>query len=216
MPVLGVSLVGNFQIFNAYLLWAQLNYQLQVFGMIMPVTWILSLGCIVGVATLAGSMLFWRWWSKRHPEPSEIAKIVLGAFLMACAPLILAAASYVVASTGHRVSLGWAIVFELVNDFGYANVVPVGLALYSRSAPKAVGGMMTGAFYVLFFVANMLVGWIGGFLDRMPGTEFWLLHSAVVFSAALVLLLARGALQRVLTPAAESIDPPALMGKSTA
>jgi proton-dependent oligopeptide transporter, POT family len=162
------------------------------------------------------SMLFWRWWSKHHAEPSEIAKIVLGAFLMACAPLILAAASYVVASTGHRVSLVWEIVFELVNAFGYANVVPVGLALYSRSAPKAVGGMMTGAYYVLFFVANMLVGWIGGFLDRMPGTEFWLLHAAVVFGAALVLLLARGVLQRVLTPAAESINPLAPIATSTA
>ncbi len=216
VPVLGVSLVGNYQIFNAYLLWAELNYELQVFGMNMPVTWILSLSCIITVGTLAASMLFWRWWSKHHTEPSEIAKIVLGAFLMTCAPLILAAASYVVSSTGHKVTLVWAVVFELVNDFGYANVVPVGLALYSRSAPKAVGGMMTGAYYVLFFIANMLVGWLGGLLDRMPGTEFWLLHSGVVFSAALLLLVARGALQRVLTPAAESINPLTPIVTSTA
>jgi POT family proton-dependent oligopeptide transporter len=115
------------------------------------------------------------------------------------------AASYVVATTGHKVSLVWAIAFQFVNDFGYANVVPVGLALYSRSAPKAVGGMMTGAFYVLFFFSNMLVGWLGGFLDRMPGTKFWLLHVAVVFSAALLLLLMRGTVQRVLLPVSESI-----------
>jgi len=101
----------------------------------------------------------------------------------------------------------WAVVFEFVNDFGYANVVPVGLALYSRSAPKAVGGMMTGGFYILFFFANMLVGWLGGFLDRMPGTEFWLLHAAVVFGAALLLLMVRRTVQSVLTPADESNIP---------
>lgn len=216
VPVLGVSLVGNFQIFNAYLLWAETNYQLQVFGMTMPVTWILSLSCTISVATLAASMLFWRWWSKNRAEPSELGKIILGAFMMACAPLILATASYVVAATGHRVTLVWAVAFEFVNDFGYANVVPVALALYSRSAPKAVGGMMTGGFYVLFFFANMLVGWLGGFLDRMPGTEFWLLHAAVVFSAGLLLLMVRGTVQRVLTPDDESIIPLVPVGGSAA
>lgn len=214
VPVLGVSLVGNFQIFNAYLLWAETNYQLQVFGMTMPVTWILSLSCTISVTTLAASMVFWRWWAKSRAEPSEIGKIILGAFMMACAPLILASASYVVAATGHKVTLVWAVVFEFVNDFGYANVVPVGLALYSRSAPKAVGGMMTGGYYVLFFVANMLVGWIGGFLNRMPGTEFWLLHAAVVSSAALLLLMVRGTVHKVLTPAGESITSFAPVGRS--
>jgi len=214
VPVLGVSLVGNYQIFNAYLLWAESNYRLQVFGMTMPVTWILSLSCAISVATLAASMLFWRWWAKSRAEPSEIGKITLGAFMMACAPLILAAASSVVAATGHRVTLVWAVAFELVNDFGYANVVPVGLALYSRSAPKAVGGMMTGGFYVLFFFANMLVGWLGGFLERMPGTEFWLMHAAVVFGAAILLLMLRRTVQRVLTPAGEPTNPLLSVGEA--
>lgn len=216
IPVLGASLVGNMQIFNAYLLWAEVNYQLHVFGVTMPVTWILSLSCIVSVATLAASILFWRWWAKSHTEPSEIDKIALGAFLMACAPVILAVASYVVASSGHRVSLLWAAAFELVNDFGFANVAPVGLALYSRSAPKSLGGVMTGGYYVLFFFANMLVGWLGGFLGRMPGTEFWLLHSAIVFSAALLLLMVRGTVQRVLTPTEESTVPLVAIGTSAA
>lgn len=39
-------------------------------------------------------MLFWRWWCRHQAEPSEIAKMVSGAFLMACAHLIFAAASY--------------------------------------------------------------------------------------------------------------------------
>jgi POT family proton-dependent oligopeptide transporter len=136
-----------------------------------------------------------------------MTKITLGAFMMAAAPLVLAAGSYVVVESGHKITLVWAVVFELINDFGFANLAPVALALYSRSAPKAVGGMMTGVYYVLFFFANMMVGWFGGFLERVPGTQFWLLHAAVVFTAALVLLTVRGAVKRVLAPADESIVP---------
>lgn len=170
VPALGVSLVGNMQISNAYLLWAETNYQLQVFGITMPVTWILSLSCIISVVTLAASMMFWRWWAKYRAEPSEIWKIILGAFMMACAPLILAAASYVVATTGHKVTLVWAVVFEFVNDFGYANVVPVGLALYSRSAPKAVGRWHDDRRILRYL---LLRKYAGGLDRRVPRPHAW-------------------------------------------
>jgi len=41
--------------------------------------------------------------------------------MMAAAPLVLAAGSYVVVATGHKITLVWALVFELINDFGFAN-----------------------------------------------------------------------------------------------
>jgi POT family proton-dependent oligopeptide transporter len=83
----------------------------------------------------------------------------------------------------------------------------VGLALYARSAPKSIGGMVTGVYYVLLFFTNMLVGWLGGFLERMSGGQFWMLHVAVVGSAALVLLAVRGPVARILVPAEEAIVP---------
>jgi hypothetical protein len=176
LPVLGAALVGNFQVFNAYLLWAENNYDLTVLGWAMPVTWLLSVGSVIVLASIAGSVIFWRWWARHRREPSEITKMTLGAFMLACAPLAPALCSYFVAGTGHKASLVWAVVYEVINDIGYANFLPVGLALYSRSAPKAIGGTMTGVYYVLLFFTNMLVGWLGGFLERVPGTRFWMLH----------------------------------------
>jgi proton-dependent oligopeptide transporter, POT family len=61
--------------------------------------------------------------------------------------------------------------------------------------------MMTGAYYLHLFAANLLAGWPGSFMERMPGSHFWLLHSAVVFGAALTLLLLRGTVSRLLVPA---------------
>lgn len=60
--------------------------------------------------------------------------------------------------------------------------------------------MVTGLYYVLLFFTNMLVGWLGGFLERMSGVQFWLLHVAVVGSAALVIMAVRGTVGKVLAP----------------
>lgn len=212
LPVLGAALAGNFQIFNAYLLWSERTYRLEVFGFHMPVTWLLSIGSLISVAILAGSVLFWRWWATHREEPPPLDKMTAAAFILGAAQLILAAGSALCAATGRKLGLEWAVAFEIVNDIGYANLLPVGLSLYARAAPKALGGMMTGVYYVHLFFASMLVGWLGGFLERVSATRFWLMHAALVFGAALVLLAVRLPLIAALAPPADATPRPAAAG----
>jgi POT family proton-dependent oligopeptide transporter len=209
LPVLAVGIVGNQEIFNAYMVWAERSYDLVLFGHAMPVTWILSFGNISSTLTIVASVLFWRWWGRRHREPDEITKIALGTVLGAMAPLTLAFASLLIAQTGQRVSLGWAVLFQLVNDLGFANVVPIGLALYSRAAPKGLAGMMIGVYYIQLFLGNMLVGRLGGLLDQMSGTSFWLLHSGLMTVSAAILLAVRVVAGKALAPAYDIAAKPA-------
>jgi POT family proton-dependent oligopeptide transporter len=65
-------------------------------------------------------------------------------------------------------------------------VFPVGLALYARLSPKAVAGTMLGVYFLHLFMANNLVGWLGGLLERLPGTQFWALHAGLVGSAGIL------------------------------
>ena len=37
---------------------------------------------------------------------------------------------------------------------------------------------MLGIYYLAFFAANKLVGYVGGLFETMPTTTFWLLHVA--------------------------------------
>ena len=69
--------------------------------------------------------------------------------------------------------------FHLLNSIGFANVFPVSLALYARVAPPALSATIIGIYYLAFFGANNLVGWIGGLLEKMSVTQFWLLHAAL-------------------------------------
>jgi POT family proton-dependent oligopeptide transporter len=201
VPVLALSLVGNQEIFNAYLIWAESNYQLMFSGKQMPITWILSFGAIISSASIVVSVAFWRWWAARWREPDELLKIAIGIGIAALAPLLLVVASNLVASSGQRVGLGWAIAFEAINDLGLSNIFPIGLALYSRSAPKGLSGLLIGVYFLHLFVANLAVGWLGGLLEKMSGSAFWLLHASLVCSAAVLMLLVRFTVGRSLAPA---------------
>lgn len=209
IPVLALSLVGNQEIFNAYMIWAQKNFQLVFFGKTMPITWMLSLDAFFSTFLMAGSVLFWHWWAKRWTEPDEITKMVIGVVIAALAPTVLAVASLVVAATGHPVSLGWAVAFHILNDLGFANVLPVGLALYSRAAPKGFSGLMVGVYYLQLFLANMIVGYLGSLLDVMPATQFWLLHVGLMAIAAVILIAVRHFAGGILAPSYNHAGKPA-------
>ena len=205
LPVLAVAIVGNNQIFNAYLVWGEASYQLTIFGMHMPITDLLAYGSIISAATIALSVAFWRWWATRLPEPDEITKIAIGVTLSAGAPLLLVIAASIIAAHGGRVSLWWAIGFEIINDLGFANVIPVGLALYSRAAPKGMTSVFIGVYYLHLFMGNFFVGWVGGLLGTMSATSFWALHVGLILGSAVILIVVKLLFGRILAP---SYDEP--------
>ena len=200
LPVLAAGIVGNQQIFNAYMLWAPATIDLVFFGRTMPTTWLITVDSVLSASALLAVLAFWRWWGRRFTEPAEVTKIVLGLFLCAAALLMLVAAAQIAAG-GHKASLGWALAFHVLNSIGGANLLPVGLALYTRAAPRALAGTVLGLYFLHLFAANNLVGWLGGLLEKLPGTQFWLLHAALVGGAGVVFLAARHFFGHLLAPA---------------
>ena len=191
IPVLVLSIVGNQQYSNAFPLWSEKHMDLVLFGWQVPVTWLQAIDAFVSTATMLASIAFWRWWSKRRREPDELTKMGWGAILAAGGPALTVLAAGVVDATHGKVSLVWTLGYTLVNDLGFANILPVGLALYSRAAPARLEGLMIGIYYLHLFVGNAFVGWLAGFLETMPGREFWGLHAALVLTSGVLLLACR-------------------------
>ena len=204
LPVLAVASIGNEQMFNAYLLWGERSYDLSIGNWTMPVTWLISIDSVIAIAAMSGSLAFWRWWATRRREPDEITKLALGAMICAVAPLVLVAAA-VTADGGGRVSLGWALPFHAINEIGFANLYPVGMALFSRCAPRGLGSTMIAVFFLHMFASNMLVGWLGGLLGTMSGPSFWLLHAGLIGGAAMILLFVRSFAGRILAPTEQPV-----------
>jgi len=207
LPVLTIAIIGNQQIFNAYLVWAERNADLIFFGKKMPTTWLITLDSIVSVSFLAGAVVFWRLWSKKFPEPAEITKIGIGSLVAVTGFISLAIGAAIAASSGTKVAIGWLITFHVLNSIGFANIFPVSLALYARVAPAALSATIIGIYYLAFFAANNLVGTIGGLLEKMPATHFWLLHSALCGIAGIIFLLAGHLFGHLLAPSDNENKP---------
>ena len=208
LPVLTMAVIGNQQIFNAYLVWAEKSADLLFFGKKMPTTWLITLDSILSVSCLAGAVVFWRLWSKKFPEPAEITKLGIGSLIAVTGFISLAIGATIAASSGGKVSIGWLITFHLLNSIGFANVFPVSLALYARVAPAALSATIIGIYYLAFFAANNLVGWIGGFLEKMPVTQFWLMHSALAGTAGIIFLIAGRLFGHLLAPGESETSGP--------
>jgi POT family proton-dependent oligopeptide transporter len=203
LPVLAFSIVGNQQIFNVYLVWSEANYQLTFFGWTVPSTWMMSFDAVFSFITMIGVISFWRWYGKKRKEPDELTKIILGVFISMFAPLALAGASTVVAQTHHPVGLIWAVAFHFINDTGFAMVLPVGLALYSRAAPKGLGGTMLAVYYLHLFIANFfIVGTLGARYGTMPDNQFWMWHVYLMAGALSVLIVVKLLFGKLLVPKA--------------
>jgi POT family proton-dependent oligopeptide transporter len=201
LPVLTIAVIGNQEIFNAYLVWAERNANLVFFGRKMPTTWLITLDSVVSVSFLAGAVVFWRVWAKRFREPAEITKMGIGS-LFAVTGLVSLAMGAAFADGG-KVSIWWLIAFHILNSIGFANIFPVSLALYARVAPAALSATIIGIYYLHLFAANNLVGWIGGLLETMPASRFWLLHAALCGIAGVIFLVAGRLFGHLLAPCEE-------------
>ncbi|MEJ6004649.1 peptide MFS transporter [Paucibacter sp. AS339] len=209
IPVLMLSIVGNQQYNNAFPLWSQKHMDLLLFGWQVPVTWLQAVDALTSTGTMLGSLAFWRWWATRRREPDELTKMAVGSLVAASGPALLVLAAASIAGTDQRVSFIWTIGYTLLNNLGFANILPVGLALYARAAPRQLAGLMIGVYYLHLFLGNSFVGWLAGLLEEMPGTQFWGLHAVLVAAAGLLLLTIKFLFGRVLLPDAAAEAPSA-------
>lgn len=175
IPVLGVSLLTNQEIFNAYLVWGDQQFDLRLLN--NTSSWLITVDATVSFTMLVAVAAFWKWWGTRRREPDEISKMIIGSLFTVAGGLCLFMAA-LTQSEGGKISLFWPMMFELCNSIGFAHVLPISLALFSKISPKQITSTVIGLYYFAFFIANAVVGWVGGLYSSLPTTTFWLIHVA--------------------------------------
>jgi POT family proton-dependent oligopeptide transporter len=175
IPVLAVSLLTNQQIFNAYLTWGDQQFDLRLLN--NTSSWLITVDAAVSFSMLVAVAAFWKWWGTRYPEPDEITKIIIGSAFTIVGGLCLFMAA-LTQPPGGKISLFWPMMFELFNSIGFAHTLPISLALFSKISPKQITATVIGLYYLAFFIANAVVGYVGGLYSSLPTTTFWLIHVA--------------------------------------
>jgi POT family proton-dependent oligopeptide transporter len=177
IPVMAISLLTNQEIFNAYLVWGDQQFNLNFMGTTLPSSWLITLDATLSFSMLVAVAAFWKWWSLKHREPDEISKMIIGSFFTIAggACLFMAALTQ---PAGGKIGLFWPFMFHLLNSIGFAHILPISLALFTKIAPKQITATVIGLYYLAFFAANKIVGYIGGLYSSLPTTTFWLIHIA--------------------------------------
>ncbi|EHH68495.1 Di-/tripeptide transporter [Gluconobacter morbifer G707] len=186
IPVLAIAALPNEEIFDGYLLWGQQHYALTLLGYPFPVSALLSLDGFISTITAVAVLGFWKVYARYRPDVSEITKVAIGTFIASFSPLLLALGSWITPQP-HQLSLLWGIAFHTVNDIGFAMNYAIGMALFSRAAPKSVNTIMVACFSLHLFLANLIVGKFSTLLGHVSDATFWFLHSGAALGASVVL-----------------------------
>lgn len=190
--------VASFQIYDVGPIWTQQHVTSNIGRFRIPVPWyqsIYSLASILGVP-----LLFWMWrrQASRGREPHDLAKIGVGAGLAAASNLILVAP--ILAFGDAPVDPIFPLLYCVGLGISFLYYWPTLLALVSRAAPARVNATMMGIAFTSLFASNILIGWIGGFYERMSPVRFWAIHAGIAAIGAILVILFGRRLNRALEP----------------
>src|SRR3954447_22758322 len=87
IPVLAVSLLTNQQIFNAYLVWGDQQFDLKLLN--NTSSWLITLDAALSFSMLVAVAAFWKWYGIKRREPDEISKMIIGSLFSIAAGLCL-------------------------------------------------------------------------------------------------------------------------------
>ena len=188
-----------YQVFNVSPIWIQQHVALDVGSFRIPVPWYQSINSVFSI--LGVPLVFWIWrrQAARRREPGDLAKIGTGAWIAAASNLILVAAIFV--SGDAPVHPIWPFLYSATLGISFLYYWPTLLALVSRAAPAKVNATLMGLAFMSLFISNNLIGWIGGFYEKMRPAEFWAMHAAIAAGGGLLVVLFGRRLSRALHPA---------------
>ena len=74
IPVLAISLLTNQEIFNAYLIWGDQQFDLRFMGTDLPSSWLITLDAALSFSMLVAVAAFWKWWGNAAASRTRSAR----------------------------------------------------------------------------------------------------------------------------------------------
>ena len=182
---------------NTIAIWTDVGVDRRIAGgWSVPLTWFQSLNPLlifIGTPVLVG---YWTWLGRRHREPSSVAKMASGALIVAISYALVAVVCAAADAHHARASWIWPTAYFAVMTVGELFILPVGLGLFGRLAPKGLEATAIATWFFAGFAGNLLAGWLGLFWSRLSQPAFFALITVTAAVAALLLWLLQPAGRR--------------------
>jgi POT family proton-dependent oligopeptide transporter len=190
--------IAYYQLSNVLPVWLEEHGNMSAGGFQVPIPWFQSIDPLFSILCVPLLFRLWQWQGSGRGEPSELRKIGAGALICGGANLILVAS--ILAYGSGKVPWAWPFLFCAIQGVGFMYFWPPFLALVSRTAPPKINATMMGGAFLVLFVANNLIGWIGTFYEQLGPLGFWGLHAAIGGTGGLLAFLYSRTAGRLLEP----------------
>ncbi|RXD04835.1 MFS transporter [Sphingomonas sp. UV9] len=171
------------QVGNTVALWADSGVDRRAGGFVIPTTWFQSLNPLLVMAMTPALLVLWRRGASAGHIERPTRKMALGALIVGAAYGLLAALE----AAGGPTSWLWLVLFFAIFTFGEIYILPTGLGLFARMAPKGLGATTVAAWYLAIFTGSLSAGFVGTLWGRMSHASYFLLLAAIASFAALLL-----------------------------
>jgi POT family proton-dependent oligopeptide transporter len=175
------------QIGNTVALWTDTGVDRHLGSWSIPMTWFISLNPLLVMVMTPPLLAWWRRRAEAGREQRPARKMAMGALIVAGAYVMLAALE--ASNGGQRSHWLWLAAFFAVFTFGELYILPTGLGLFARLAPKGLGATTVAAWYLATFAGSLAAGAVGAAWSGMPHATYFLMLAAIACVAAALLWL---------------------------
>jgi proton-dependent oligopeptide transporter, POT family len=179
---------GYEQVGNTVALWTE-RADRGIGSFTIPMTWFQSLNPLLVMLMTPWIVARWTRQAQQGREPASIHKMALGAAAIALSYLLLAMSAAVAQGHGGHFSWLWIFAFFAVMTAGELFVLPVGLGLFGRLAPRGFGGTAIAVWFLAAFAGNLVAGSVGTLWSRLTPQTFFVTTTAIAAAAAALLLV---------------------------
>jgi POT family proton-dependent oligopeptide transporter len=196
---------------NTVALWADVGIDRTTPILTVPMTWFQALNPMLVILMTPFLLARWRRRAAVGKEHSSMQKMAIGALIVACAFLLLAAVA-TLAGTGRANAL-WLVLFFVIFTLGELFVLPTGLGLFARLAPDELRATTVAAWFLTVFSGSLAAGVVGMLWSAMAHAHFFLILSAIAATSAALSFSLDGTARRIeaaraaATPAMSNLQP---------
>jgi POT family proton-dependent oligopeptide transporter len=172
------------QMGNTVALWADVGIDRATFLFTVPMTWFQALNPLFVILMTPFLLAHWRHRAALGKEHTPMQKMAIGALVVACAFLLLAAVA-TLAGAGRANAL-WLVLFFAIFTLGELFVLPTGLGLFARLAPDELRATTVAAWFLTIFSGSLTAGAVGMLWSVMSHARFFVVLSAIAAASAAI------------------------------
>jgi proton-dependent oligopeptide transporter, POT family len=174
------------QIGNTVALWADQGVNRSLGSINIPMTWFQSLNPLLVFLFTPLLLAHWRRRAAAGASQSSMAKMAIGALVVAIAYFLLSAVSAALGNApAHWL---WLVMFFAIFTLGELYILPTGLGLFARLAPPEFAATTVAAWFLAIFSGSIAAGVVGTLWGAMSHARYFFLLACIALLAAGILI----------------------------